>query len=152
MEDNKENSDVKSDSMPQLILDSPANKNNVVMGIVIPDKNDDNNTPDVSEYLAHSEETIVKLGNLLKQKRLTTNNIVDVAVNMMKFVENFQDLSGNQKKELVLFSIEKYTNLDQNVISSINVISHLMDTLISVEKGRIAIKKLSKKCGSCFKF
>lgn len=83
---------------------------------------------------------------------ITPMNIVSIVVNLMKFVDQFEDLPGDQKKQLILDILVKYVKdeldgVDETIVVRIIelTVPTLIDTFISVDKKEITFKSQDKK-------
>lgn len=87
---------------------------------------------------------------------VTKENITTIVINLMQLVEKYPDLTGEQKKKLVIhvvknFIKDKTDNEEEEVLLTFVDIflPTLIDTLVSVDKKKIVIK-LKKTFSSCF--
>lgn len=87
---------------------------------------------------------------------LTKENITTIVLNLMQFVEKYPDLTGKQKKQLVIHVIKKFIKdttdkEEEEVLLAFADIflPTIVDTLVSVDKKEIVIK-LKKTFSSCF--
>lgn len=98
------------------------------------------------------------LDSILTTKKISTNNIVRIAVHLMKIVESFNELSGLEKKQMVLRVIVNY--IEKNVkgdegefliLFAESTLPSVIDIIISVDRKDVAIhiKKGLKKLFSC---
>ena len=117
--------------------------------------------PDITIELPGSDivdELYNSLSELVNSNELTTENVVQIAFNLMQIVETYPDLNGQQKKALVLHVLKRFVreNMDGDeeraLLTFIDLfLSTVIDTLVSVDKKEIAIKikKGLKECFSC---
>lgn len=87
---------------------------------------------------------------------VTKENITTIVINLMQLVEKYPDLTGEQKKKLVIHVVKKFIkdktdNEEEEVLLTFVDIflPTLIDTLVSVDKKEIVIK-LKKTFSSCF--
>lgn len=87
---------------------------------------------------------------------LTKENITIIVINLMQFVEKYPDLTGDQKKQLVIHVIKKFikdtTSKEEEevLLTFVDIfLPSVIDTLVSVDKKKIVIK-LKKTFSSCF--
>ena len=102
-----------------------------------------------------------QIGFFLDGNKLSTYNIIDLSINLMKFIETFPELSGIEKKNIVLYVLNKfsndYLNDGHNKTNIINFIEYilpsLIDSIISIDNKEIIINanKGFKKLFSCCK-
>ncbi len=74
-----------------------------------------------------------------------TKNIIFIITELMKYIDNF-DLSGEDKKNIIISSIENFLRNEKINEQDVNFITktvcpELIDILISVDKRNITIKK-----------
>jgi len=98
------------------------------------------------------------LSELVKGEKLTTENAMQIALNLMKIVETYPDLHGRQKKALVLYVLKRFVreNMDgdeeKDLLTFIDLfLPTVIDTIIYVDKKEIAIK-IKKGFKACFPF
>lgn len=83
---------------------------------------------------------------------LTSVNITLCITKIMIFVQRISELSGDQKKELVLYAINDYISTIENIqlktqlILFYEFIPSIIDTLIDVNNQKIIIKSVNKCC------
>lgn len=87
---------------------------------------------------------------------VTKENITTIVINLMQLVEKYPDLTGKQKKKLVIHVVKKFIedktdNEEEEVLLTFVDIflPALIDTLVLVDKKEIVIK-LKKTFSSCF--
>ena len=97
------------------------------------------------------------LSELVKGKKLTTENTIQIAVSLMKIVETYPDLRGSQKKALVLHVLKRFVkdSLDEEEEQALLMFIDLflptvIEALISMDKKEIVIK-IKKGFKVCFK-
>lgn len=104
------------------------------------------------------DKLYISLSELVKGKKLTTENAVQIAINLMQIVETYPNLHGKQKKALVLQVLKLFVrgNMDGDeeraLLTFIDLfLPTVIDTLVSVDKKEIAIKikKGFKLCFPC---
>ena len=97
-----------------------------------------------------------QLNNLLHGQKLTSSNIVTITLHLMQFVEKYPNIKGSQRKKIVIQVLKQFVadkvddpTEEENILLIIQMtIPSLIDTIISVDKGEIAIK--TKKCCESF--
>lgn len=107
------------------------------------------------EYVNKLYET---LSNIIGDNKLTTTNAVLITTNLMQIVEKYPNVSGTQKKNLVIHVLKRFVidnlegNDEQAMLLFIDVfLPSIIDTIISIDKKVLAIKmhKGLKACFSC---
>ena len=98
---------------------------------------------------------------VLQDKKITISDIIFVAKRAMEIVETFKEITGEQKKSLVLSVLRKYVHETVNntkrrneMINVINtVLPGTIDVIILASKGEIDINPAQFSSGlfSCFK-
>jgi len=83
---------------------------------------------------------------------LTSVNITLCITKIMIFVQRISELSGDQKKKLVLYAINDYILTIENIelknqlILFYDFVPSIIDTLIDVNNQKIIIKSVNKCC------
>ena len=96
--------------------------------------------------LSETSDIEVKLQYHLKLITSSTDNIILIITNLVKFIDNFE-IDGNTKKNIVIFIINKFLSDNTQKDYIINIICpSLIDILISVDKRKIILRKKP----SCF--
>jgi len=102
--------------------------------------------------LTHSttavENLYEDLKTILAGTKLNSSNIVAILVNLMQLVEKYPQLHGQQKKQVILYSInmlidDQNDNVEDTATLKLLVQSTLpsiIDTLVSIDKKQIQIK------------
>lgn len=84
--------------------------------------------------------------NLISGDNLTISNVITLATSLMKSVEKYSDLTGADKKSIVIMVIGRVAEeLPQGTSkdmfnTAIPVLPDIIDTIISIDKGDIKIK------------
>ena len=116
---------------------------------------------DTTAHLPSSDviyRVYTSLSELVKGKKLTLENAMQIAVSLMKIVETYPELHGSQKKALVLHVLKRFVkdNMDGEEEQALLIFIDLflptaIDALISVDKKEIVIKikKGFKVCFQC---
>ena len=108
---------------------------------------------------------VSKLKTSFDQYSLDENNIIDYVVRIMTLVEQQKNLSGFEKKAVVIEVLTRLVD-DTNKLNSESksalksiikiVVPGLIETIVAASKGLIAVNKKVeesvKKCCFCFKF
>lgn len=119
---------------------------------------DDKEEVDVTEKAIQT--LLEKIKSTLEDSALTPMNISSIVLSLVVAVEEFKDLSGKDKKKVVLDSIEKYilsTIPETNEIRSIlldilrDLLPEMIEIIIGVDKGQYRIKA-KKTCKLGVKF
>ena len=117
--------------------------------------------PEEINLILPSKKYVDSLYNTLTNSNsvLTKENITTIVVNLMQLVEKYPDLTGVQKKQLVIDVVNKFikdnTEGDEEeiLLTFANIfLPTLIDTFVSVDKKKIVIKmkKTFSSCFSCF--
>lgn len=103
------------------------------------------------------DEMVGKLGD----GKVTMEDMVDLTLEAMRFMSDMKQLDGPTKKANVIYilqSLVRKTNAGEWDVFDpllIKLIPKVIDTIVSVEKGKIVINPKAKKCLSkvfcCFK-
>jgi hypothetical protein len=96
---------------------------------------------------------ISHISSFLSDKKISPNNIMYIIIEMMKFIDNYY-IKNVDKKELVIYGIKKFMNINQeqveefqDIIFLINkFIGDIIDIAISIDSKKTKIKNIK----SCF--
>jgi len=87
---------------------------------------------------------------------VTKENITMIVINLMQFVEKYPDLSGNNKKNLVIHVVKNFikdkTDKEEEevLLTFVDIfLPAVIDTLVSIDKKEMVIK-IKKTFSSCF--
>lgn len=93
-----------------------------------------------------------ELEKVVKEEGFTSSNIISIVIYLMQIVEGYNDLSGKEKKELVIEVLNKF--IDENVDDEKEenelkflvriTVPPLIDSIISLDKRELKIK--TEKC------
>jgi hypothetical protein len=94
--------------------------------------------------------------SILDTKKITTTNIIMIMNNLIQVVEKYKELTGNQKKMLVLDTLKKIINENvsdesekQQLILFVNItLPIILDSIISAINGNMKFAK--EKISGCF--
>ena len=101
-----------------------------------------------------------KLLSILNGKTINTYNIVSISINLMKFVELYPKLPGRQKKNIVLYVLNKFAidyldGEDETVVTTFIdlILPSMIDSVISIDRKEltIGITKNIKRLFTCCK-
>jgi hypothetical protein len=89
---------------------------------------------------------------MIEQGHLTVLDTATVVIGLMQLVEEYDDLHGSEKKDLILKVLEKYDVChpdEENLLTS--SLAGFVTALVSVDRGELVIKIEPEKClASCF--
>jgi hypothetical protein len=94
----------------------------------------------------------------VQNKKLTTTNVLFITTNLMKTVEKYNGIHGEEKKDLIINVVRKFV-VDRLEVEDGDVmllfvdefLPQIIDTLILVDTKQIKIK-IRKKCKSFFPY
>ena len=105
--------------------------------------------PEPNSFLIKIEQLVNYIKSTIGDEKINATNIIIISTNLMHIVEQYKDLTGYQKKMLILDAIKKTIN--ENVIDHQERISLMMivdmtlpqvlDTLVSAVNGNIKFEK-----------
>ena len=105
--------------------------------------------PEPNAFLIKIEQMVNYIKSSIGDDKINATNIVIISTNLMLIVEQYKDLTGYQKKMLILDAIKKYIN--QNVSDAQERISlmiivdmtlpQVLDTLVTAINGDIKFEK-----------
>ena len=112
---------------------------------------------DIAEFIDDNDgdgknldkEAIRILFNSISSKKINSENIISQSIYLMKIVDTFKNISGVDKKKLVILILNKV--IDLNIVSNIeekemlhsfinNILPNVIDMMISIDKKEISIK------------
>ena len=107
--------------------------------------------------LTGTERLYEEVKKIIGNKKLNRSNIVVILLSLMQSVENYKNLTGVQKKTLILDTLNNVINDiidDEQEAMELKLLVQLtlpsvIDTFISIDKKKIAIK-IKKGCKSIF--
>ena len=108
-----------------------------------------NAKPEPNSFLIKLEQMVEYIKNTLGDEKITATNIVIISTNLMHIVEQYKDLTGSQKKMLILDTIKKVINQNvndpQERISLMLIVDmtlpQMLDTLVSAINGGLKFEK-----------
>lgn len=108
-----------------------------------------NDSKTMSVHDQSIEEIVASFKKVLDVSKTDTNNIPSLVALAMTFVgHNFRDLTGADKKKLVIRLLQELSPID--LLDA--MIPMMIDVLVSVDKGKIVINpKITGGFRSCFK-
>jgi basic membrane lipoprotein Med (substrate-binding protein (PBP1-ABC) superfamily) len=110
------------------------------------------NVPDVVV-----RELVSVMNRLIADQGITETNIIYIATKLMTALGKYKDISGHDKKTIVVLLINSavdQSSLDettQTIIQSIvsNVLPSTIDILVDISKGRYSFKKVTTSFSCC---
>ena len=108
-----------------------------------------NAKPEPNSFLIKLEQMVEYIKNTLGDEKITATNIVIISTNLMHIVEQYKDLTGFQKKMLILDTIKKVINQNvndpQERISLMLIVDMtlppMLDTLVKAINGGLKFEK-----------
>jgi len=116
-----------------------------------------NAKPEPNSFLIKIEQMVNYIKSTLGDDKITATNIIIIATNLMHIVEQYKDLTGSQKKMLILDTIKKVINQNINDVQERMTLMmivdmtlpQVLDTLVTAING--GIKFENDKIVSVFK-
>ena len=105
--------------------------------------------PEPNSFLIKLEQMVEYIKNTLGDEKITATNIVIISTNLIHIVEQYKDLTGFQKKMLIIDTIKKVINQNvndpQERISLMLIVDMtlppMLDTLVSAINGGLKFEK-----------
>ena len=102
-----------------------------------------------NSFLIKIEQLVEYIKSTLGDNKLTATNIIIITTNLMHIVEQYKDLTGSQKKMLILDTLKKVitqnVNDPQERISLMMIVEmtlpHVLDTLVTAINGGLKFEK-----------
>lgn len=94
-----------------------------------------------------------ELSNILsKDEKLTTSSIITIVISLMQIVENYDNISGPDRKKIVIVVLDKF--IDDNIDNEVErrdlkmlmsmTVPTLIDSIVSIDKKEVSIR--ARKC------
>lgn len=117
--------------------------------------NDTKNNSTNNDVVNHKEEKYIdivynELCKILKNDHVNLLHTPTILLRLMQLVEEFDDLKGFEKKDLILHVLNKYDQLhpdEPNLV--IDSLSGFIDLMVGVDRGELVISLQPEKCLSC---
>ena len=108
-----------------------------------------NINPEPNSFLIKIEQLVEYIKSTLGDNKITATNIIIITTNLMHIVEQYKDLTGSQKKMLILDTLKKVitqnVNDPQERISLMIIVDmtlpHVLDTLVTAINGGLKFEK-----------
>ena len=105
--------------------------------------------PEPNSFLIKIEQIVNYIKSTIGNEKINATNIVIISTNLMLIVEQYKDLTGYQKKMLILDAIKKYINQnvsdEQERISLMIIVDmtlpQVLDTLVTAINGDMKFEK-----------
>ena len=105
--------------------------------------------PEQNSFLIKIEQMVEYIKSTLGDNKITATNIIIITTNLMHIVEQYKDLTGSQKKMLILDTLKKVINQNvsdvQERISLMMIVDmtlpHVLDTLVTAINGGLKFEK-----------
>lgn len=89
-----------------------------------------------------------QLEQIVKTKQINAINLIEITIDLMKIVEDVKDISGKQKKDLIIETLEKFINekvsdekeREELLFIVKNVVPSVIDTVVSIDLGELSVK------------
>lgn len=95
-------------------------------------------------------ELSTKINEYLGDSSITVVNILTVCLFAMKTIEYYKNLSGNEKKDIVINSLRNIISQKNGDSNILEILPSFIDTSISIDKGELQININAEKC--CLSF
>jgi hypothetical protein len=105
--------------------------------------------PEPNSFLIKIEQMVNYIKSTIGNEKINATNIVIISTNLMLIVEQYKDLTGYQKKMLILDAIKKYINQnvsdEQERVSLMIIVDmtlpQVLDTLVTAINGDMKFEK-----------
>lgn len=89
-----------------------------------------------------------QLEQIVKTKQINPINLIEITIDLMKIVEDVKGISGKQKKDLIIETLEKFINekvsdekeREELLFIVKNVVPSVIDTVVSIDLGELSVK------------
>jgi len=105
--------------------------------------------PEINSFLIKIQQLTDYIKTTLGDEKITATNIIIISTNLMHIVEQYKDLTGSQKKMLILDTIKKVINQNVDDVQErmmlmmiVNMtLPSVLDTLVTAINGDIKFEK-----------
>lgn len=91
-------------------------------------------------------EIYTKINEYIGNGSITIVNILSVCLYTMKCIESYRNLSGNEKKNIVIECLRNTILQKNGDVNILEILPSFIDTSIGIEKGDIQINIKPEKC------
>jgi len=102
---------------------------------------------EVKTYLKYVDTVYTSLVNTLEGE-ITPLNLAMITLNLMQMVEHYKDLTGSDKKALVVEVLERWRK-EHNESLNLDILPSVIDTFVSLDKGELQVKVNISSCLEC---
>lgn len=95
------------------------------------------------------DELISTITGIVGTEKITISNVLSICINLMQIVEKYSSLTGAQKKDIVIKTLENLIEKEEGKDSIMLLIPDFIDKIISVENGEIHIGISVEAVQSC---
>ena len=90
-----------------------------------------------SDYVDKLYDSLTKI---IKANEINQENIVKVALNLMQIVEKYPNISGQQKKALVIHVLRRFCEDNKDLHPFIeHILPSVIDTMISLDRSEVIV-------------
>ena len=102
----------------------------------------------IAAVIAAKQDALYEnLQRLTESGGLTVENVAFVLIGLMQFVDSMDDISGPEKKALVISTLTRYIEDDGNPCNlPLDLLPSVIDALVAVDKNELKIHVRPHKC------
>lgn len=108
------------------------------------------------EITSNADKIYSLINIFLKGEKLTEANILHIVLQIMKIVDKYPELKGEEKKQIIIDVLKKYVNENAEEERKATLLTLIdltlpvaIDTFIALDKSEMVIK-FKKKVRTCF--
>lgn len=99
---------------------------------------------------AHLDEMLNELEKLLKGEKLSTENVLILTISLMTIIEKYPELTGEDKKRIIMATFEKYLEGKGEIGKVIlSILPNFIDVAVALNKRELVIKNVKDVAKCC---
>jgi len=87
--------------------------------------------------------------NTIGEEKLSASNVITATISLMQLVESMPNLSGIQKKDLVISALKKFIRDNGGDVSLIDTVPTFIDAIVATENGKLTISQAEEVVIGC---
>jgi len=95
------------------------------------------------------DKLVDEISGMVAEEQVTTLNVLSICIHLMQIVERYPNLSGPEKKDLVIRVLTKVITDKGGDMAIMALVPSFIDSAISIEKDKIHISIDRKGATSC---
>lgn len=95
------------------------------------------------------EMLLNEISTIVGQGEVTSLNVLAITISLMQVSEGFDELTGSQKKDLLLRALRKVVEEGSTDNSLLDLLPSFIDMAVNLDKGEVTIKLTTKDMIGC---